>query len=353
MDGQGRTGSGAVITRWSTAGLVLAAVAALGLADRVPALAAATYLPLPLLSAGLLLRLFIRRSFGLPFVLTAAIGAFGALEMWGYATPPAAEGPELIVVQQNVWWGGGSARSPERWARIEEELLAKTPDVLVLAELPEASWLEPSQRRWQARRPAVHLTWAQGEPEDPNWHRVGIASPFVHTSTRAFTIEDGFVLDVTVLTPRRPVRVWAIDGLSDPARDRRRMLGDLARRLKGAEPPVDILAGDFNAPSKSVGFDALREAYFLASEHSGQWRATWPSGCPLVDVDHVWLRRRAFGLASSRLFGLENLDHRGQSVRARFRRVSSARPTRPLAPRCGGGAAPEGARSRSAGRNPG
>ena len=48
--------------------------------------------------------------------------------------------------------------------------------------------------------------------------------------------------------------------------------------------PIDLVVGDFNAVSRSIGFDALEAAgdgYRLASRSHLGWRGTWPSPLPV------------------------------------------------------------------------
>lgn len=294
--------------------------AALLLRDRILPLAALTYFPVPLFAgaAGLF---FIRTGRRSLLALAVLLGLGGAYEMSGFRLSPGRrEGRPLRVVQQNVWWGGGYNRSRPLWHDLEASLVHLGPDVLVLAEMPEDTWRKGMRARLAA---ATGRTWSvtcgQGRPKDPNLYRVAIVSPYPHADVAVHALEDGLLLDVTLVLPEGPLRVWAVDGLSHLSRDRRRMLGDLAARVTAAEAagrPVDLLAGDFNAPAKSVGFNALRAKYWLAGEHSFAWRATWPSIFPLVDVDHIWLRREVLGGQQVRFRTDARLDHRGQVVDA-------------------------------------
>ena len=97
------------------------------------------------------------------------------------------------------------------------------------------------------------------------------------------------------------------------------MLHDLAAICTQADEdgaPVDLIVGDFNAVSRSIGFDELARSgsgYQLASRFCGGWRGTWPSYFPLLDIDHVWARA-GWMILGCRLFTNFASDHRGQLV---------------------------------------
>ena len=68
--------------------------------------------------------------------------------------------------------------------------------------------------------------------------------------------------------------------------------------------------------ARGVGFDPFPElsgGYRLASRSAVGWRGTFPSECPLLDIDHVWLGR-GLPIRDCELFGHAACDHRGQSV---------------------------------------
>jgi endonuclease/exonuclease/phosphatase family metal-dependent hydrolase len=88
-----------------------------------------------------------------------------------------------------------------------------------------------------------------------------------------------------------------------------------ARRSESERRPFDIVAGDFNTPSRSLGFDAFAaQGYALASRSAGGWRGTFPARLPIYDVDHVWISP-AGRVGQCTLFNVPFTDHRGQVVR--------------------------------------
>ena len=76
-----------------------------------------------------------------------------------------------------------------------------------------------------------------------------------------------------------------------------------------------MIVGDFNTPSRSLGFDELvAEGYRLAGWSSAGWRATFPSWLPVYDIDHIWIAPRS-RIGSCEFFNGPWTDHRGQVVR--------------------------------------
>ena len=295
------------------------------LRDRLHALAALTYAPLTWISLATILYDLIRRQRTLPrkaltYLATASFFLAGR-GMVGHRPLPKVEGEEPIplrIIQQNVWWGGGFNRSLDFWAKMQSDLYARDPDILILSEAPDKEWLDEVLPKLSQ---STQKNWTLSFAEDfsATWFRLAVLTPYEHHPARLFKIRQGAVLDVTALHPKGPIRIWVVDGLSHITRDRRSMFNDLVELLKEQErvgPPVDILAGDFNAPARSIGFDAFRRQYWLASEHGFGWRGTWPSFMPLVDVDHIWLLRSRWGGNAAQQFRLEGSDHRGTQVDA-------------------------------------
>jgi endonuclease/exonuclease/phosphatase (EEP) superfamily protein YafD len=114
-----------------------------------------------------------------------------------------------------------------------------------------------------------------------------------------------------------------VDGQSQVTLERTPMLHDIARACSQAYnsgEPIDLIVGDFNAVSRSIGFDAVESAgggFVLASRFCAGWRGSWPSFFPLFDIHHVWARSD-WTIVSCRLFTNFASDHRGQVVRLDF-----------------------------------
>lgn len=59
-----------------------------------------------------------------------------------------------------------------------------------------------------------------------------------------------------------------------------------------------FILGDFNTPSDATAFNLIRPNYAHAFEQGGSGlRATWPSICPIWDVDHIWIDGASVGSA--------------------------------------------------------
>ena len=132
------------------------------------------------------------------------------------------------------------------------------------------------------------------------------------------TLPNGAAMMVRVDRTDGPLRVLAVDGLSDPAVSRTPMLNAVAE-LCATAGPIDVVAGDFNSVSRSIGFDRLRaQGYELASARMSGWRATYPGGLPLYDIDHVWVGPRYLTVQAYPLDS-HGTNHRGRVVAIRAR----------------------------------
>src|SRR4051794_9232665 len=70
-------------------------------------------------------------------IFALAVTLWHAAVMTGRPPSPVAFPPTLRLVQANVHWGGGPARTPATWNRTIDQLLAQRPDILVLNEAPQ------------------------------------------------------------------------------------------------------------------------------------------------------------------------------------------------------------------------
>ncbi len=211
-------------------------------------------------------------------------------------------------------WGGGKGRNDATWASLREDIRRRAPDILVLSDGPVDPWMRTLLGELGEGWSMAHCEHLGGS----YWYRLVVCSHWPLEMESEGPAFNGHVMAVRVAVPGRPLRLLAVDGESNVVRvPRRPMLDDLFERCRAAErdgEPVDVLAGDFNAPGRSVGFDAFTAAgYRLASRSAVGWRGTFPSGCPLYDLDHVWLRP-GLAVESAELFTNLNSDHRGQLV---------------------------------------
>jgi endonuclease/exonuclease/phosphatase (EEP) superfamily protein YafD len=306
-------------------GLVLAiGLGSLGQVVRDRSIIWALLMYLPLVPLGLAAMGFdaIRRGRALPrgrFVLGAIgllavlIGAWPMVAMG--PRPTAVASPSISVLHWNVLWGGGKNRNPAKWESIRREILSHGADLIVLSEAPPADWLDLFVKELG---PGASRVQIEHEPGATAWFKLVVCSKGPLRLVRREPIADGAGMVVEAEVRGRTVRLFVVDGKSSPLIPRGPRLLDIAaacRRAREAGEPIDVVLGDFNAVSRSLGFDAIEaEGYALAARSSRGWRGTFPSFLPIYDIDHVFIRRED-PLYECRLFTNFVSDHRGQVVR--------------------------------------
>lgn len=251
-------------------------------------------------------------------VLSIAISGcvIGAAEMIGWrdvARIPD-DAPRLKMIQWNVLWGGMKAERD--WPKAAQRIRACAPHFVVLSESADKHRVkelcDSLGTNWQ------YALW-HNEPHQRYTFNLAILAPAPIAVEQRISIPTGLAMIVQIDLQPTPIRVLIVDGLSAPGLSRTARTREVARLLKdeaAAGNPIDVVAGDFNTPARSVGFDEIEDAaegYALASRHSGGWRATWPAPLPLWDIDHVLISRR-HPITSVDLFTESGFDHRGQVV---------------------------------------
>ncbi len=303
---------------------------ALGLAglivrDRTIAFALLMYLPTPLLSLAAIGFDAACRGRGLPRgrFLLGAIGLIGlvgsAWPMVGLGPGGAGQGggPEVSVLHWNVLWGGGQGSGPGRWESIRSEILRQPADLVVLSEAPADDRLDGLVA---AIGPGASRVQLANGPLDGYWYKLAVFAKGPTRLVRREPIADGAGMVVEAEVRGRTIRLLVVDARSHPLIPRGprfRSVAEACRRAREAGEPIDLVVGDFNAVSRSLGFDAVEaEGYALAARSSRGWRGTFPAICPLYDIDHV-LVRDAWPVLGCRFFSDSASDHRGQVVRFR------------------------------------
>lgn len=307
---------------------LLAAIAGHYLRDRYAPLAVLTYFPLAPVAAGALVwdllrrgRVFGRVRFGLAVagLVFAIIGG-----RWMWATEPldgvgpahsASTGP-MRLIHWNVKWGGGLMSPGEHWEPIADILDKQVPDIIVLSEAPKQIARDGST--WNFAEDWSTLRWYGSKRGGYYWGLV-VSSRWPTRELWRRYIKGGVALRIDVQTPDGPLRLLVVDGISDPRRDRLPYLNaiaDIVELAAHTNEPIDMIVGDFNALSRSIGFDRYAQPPLnlrLAARHGGGWRATGPAIFPVIDVDHAWLA------PSVRLTGVERFtrwpsDHVGYAL---------------------------------------
>ena len=176
------------------------------------------------------------------------------------------------------WNGMGIHDDPERAAAVLRSLDA---DVICLVEAG-------------GRSPGRQAFWAEQLPEHEG---VFFGHSFViltkHPAemiSEPFVRPEGAHVEAALTIAGRRVHFVLVHPLSNPVYDRTRVMRLLAARAAELRGTPAVLTGDFNLPSDSAHFDAVRKDYALASDAAGPMlRPTWPSVLPLLTLDQVWV----------------------------------------------------------------
>jgi endonuclease/exonuclease/phosphatase family metal-dependent hydrolase len=219
--------------------------------------------------------------------------------------------PPLNVLQWNTQWGGPGGA--ETWAATTGAIVREMPDIVVLNEAPAGPAIDQLCRRLGE---SWTVAWRQNAPGSRYWYRVAVASRWPVRFERDVSVPNGAGMAVVVEPPDGPpIRVLAVDGVSDPRVPRTpliRAIAEYGQIQAHARQPVDVIAGDFNTVAASVAFDRFDQSYFrLASRRCSGWRGTYPSMLPLYDIDHIWLGPRLRPV-SCRMIRSAGTNHRGQ-----------------------------------------
>ncbi len=303
--------------------LILAGGLGQALRDRSTATALLMYIPLPLL-AGSALALDAawrgRSLIGPRFALTALALVASAWSAWwligsGQERPAAAGEREISVLHWNVQWGGGFFRGPRTWTAQRAAIVAKHPDLVILSEAPPDDWLA---QLVSDLGPGSSLVSIHHDPRSSYWYGLAVISRRLLRQEPAPSLPNGSAFSVVAEVDGRDLRLLVVDGISTPTRSRLPFLAAIAdscRQAREQGRPYDLVLGDFNTPSRSLGFDELEGlGYTLAGRSAAGWRATFPAWLPVYDIDHVWLAPE-LTLASCSFFNGSHTDQRGQFVR--------------------------------------
>lgn len=263
-----------------------------------------------------------RPRFGLTLI-GLSLATWGSLSMIGIKTPQVDSEPtsKITFLHWNVRWGGKGKGS---WDIIRQDITQRHPDIMVLSETPSKFQLNQLVK-------SMGPQWNMIMYEETQSNPLAVCSSGPLQFEQIVKIRNGVAMTVVATLQNQSLRVLAVDGnrnmstrlvvMSKQVLPRWRipMLNDIVQFLITSHnngQPVDIIAGDFNAISHSLGFDAFAHAsggYHLASQFSHHWRGTWKSYLPLYDLDHIWLHKR-FQIVGAKLFTNLVSDHRGQLV---------------------------------------
>jgi endonuclease/exonuclease/phosphatase (EEP) superfamily protein YafD len=260
---------------------------------------------------------FVLTLIGVSIVIGASLSMIG---LEGFQVPSNPD-TQISLLHWNVRWGG---LGKDAWKSIRQDIYQRHPDIIVISEPPPKGLLDMLVNQMGPDWTLIY--------KSPRLETVAVCSSWPLQFERFVPIRRGQAMIVVVTVRGQPLRLLAIDGDRNMSnkllvlshallpRSRTPMLRDIVKTLaisNNQGQPIDMVAGDFNALSRSSGFDAFTKVaggYNLAAKLShGGWRGTWQSWLPLYDIDHVWLHKRFPG-ARTELFTNLATDHRGQVV---------------------------------------
>ncbi len=303
----------------------LIAVGLLGQAVRDRSIATALMMYIPLMPMGLAAlvidlsfrgRSLRRPRFGLTILAGVAVG-WSAIAMIGTGASSERRGigDELALLHWNVQWGGGLFRGPVAWKALRSAMVNRHPDLIVLSEAPPDDWLE--QLTGDLGAGVTHVGIFH-DPKSPYWYRMVVCSRWPIRLEGRETLPGGVAMSVAAEVRGRDYRLLVVDGVSSPLRSRLpflRAIAEACRKATDEGRPYDFVVGDFNTPSRSLGFDAMKDqGYRLASDSTLGWRGTFPAWLPAYDIDHILIGPR-LRVRSCSLFNGPWTDHRGQIAR--------------------------------------
>jgi endonuclease/exonuclease/phosphatase (EEP) superfamily protein YafD len=310
--------------------LVFLACNLLGLAgfivrDRSVLLAFLLYLPLfPIGLLSILVGILRRKSLTwwlgdllIAISLIATISSSWWMFGWGPGLEAPSSAPALSLLHWNVLWGGYWNKDQRQWNSIVNDIVEYNPDILVLSEAPPMARMYQGLDRLPGRR--FHVSVSNPRRGQHAYH-IFVSARWPVWLDHRVPITNGAAALIEVDHPAGPLRILLVDGRSEITRLRTEMLHDIGQVCASAAEsgePIDLIVGDFNAVSRSIGFDSLASAgggYHLSSRYSLGWRGTWPAFFPVFDIDHVWVHSR-WRILGCLLFTNLATDHRGQIVR--------------------------------------
>lgn len=215
-------------------------------------------------------------------LLAAVVGLLLAVELatveiqWSRpaARPPSTEfSSELALVHWNVF------RNYLPWKRKIERLRAAAAQIYVLNEVPR----QVSRGNW-ALRLGPNMQYAMA-----NLSVVACQGAVLGQESHFY---DGLsVLEVDCRIEGQQLRIFAVDMPADPLVARDPLLARLVERIELRRP--DLVAGDLNAPRRSLRLQPLPTGYAHAYEAAGAgWPFTWPSPLPVLAIDQCFFGPR-------------------------------------------------------------
>lgn len=169
--------------------------------------------------------------------------------------------------------------------------------------LVEAGRAQPEHRRF----------WAEHCPEyDVSFLGGGLILLVKGTSGETVPGDLGyesFYRRIPVRVRDREFMCVVVDLKSDPLYPRGPVLGKLAADMSEFHEQPLVVMGDFNTPSDSIHYAALRESHREAFESAGHgYSPTWPYPWPVMTLDQMWLNGKVNVLQCERVAPVHS-DH--------------------------------------------
>lgn len=266
------------------AGGVLLAIERFTLRDSNAILAFVFYFGQPIVISGLFLgaAAIAWRGRRRRVAMTAAIPAMGFAAVWAAQSFGFGSGRVPTGSHRAVVWNVMSGRMG--WEGVYQTLGVLDADVIVMVE----AWEDPETAESYRRRflPGYQATGehsglvmlSRKDLKDVEFGRLGRGSKYVYANVHVGGARIGVV---------------GVDVESDPRRFRKSPLEDLAAVAKRYSDEPLIIAGDFNTPSDSVHYAAMRSILRNGFEAVGDgYGPTWPSFAPVLSLDQFWINPR-------------------------------------------------------------
>ena len=266
---------------WLIAGILLRVTR---LRDRWHPLAIVYYSsPWPVMAFGfLILCLHARRlrrvhaSHRYAFFTVAALFTWLALSWYSTpAAPPLA--PEAIRV---VAWNVGRP-GPARFNQITKWLRSQNADILALAEAQPENTNDVAN--WRAAFPEYRVEVLEGD-------MMCLVRGEVHLIQQGDLGHVSFYALSKAVVRNEEFTLLQADIYAHPRWPRREPLQQLANIASAHRDEKLLVLGDLNTPRESVAFDPFRSFLVHCFEETGSGLAeTWPTWCPALSLDHVWV----------------------------------------------------------------
>ncbi len=297
------------------------------LRDQTIVLAFIMYIPLLPLGLWTIVVDLYHKGFALPkrFSLSfigLVLAIWGTISMIGINTSQvqAAANQTISLLHWNIKWAGlakiygQDLKNPKtvgEWPSIRDQLYQHNPDITILTDPPQVqAWL--TQLKGIGNNMFTFF--------DTAYTGLAIISSWPLKFEHFINIRDGVGFSVLVTVNNKDLRLLLIDGNSNPRQLRKFLLKDIQQIVIDKDKKgqaVDFIIGDFNAVSRSIGFDpyySMAGGYYLASKMAMIWRGTWPAFLPIFDIDHIWVSKKRFQILDVKTLAQKNIDHRGQLI---------------------------------------